>query len=171
MSEMKTNLFENIEDTPREHYTFHFEPHEIAPVAREYTGHVKKMLLLSVVIDILLIALAVLMEGARLGFALGFWLAITLVFLGIVRVCKKTWQKTDERYKTTLFDYTLYDDFLIVWLTSENRIRQMKVNFSEIKRVQTVEGILVMEIDGQLFLMKKHALVDHSFFLTLGNQK
>jgi hypothetical protein len=168
---MKTNLFENIEDTPREHYTFHFEPHEIAPVARKYTGRMKKRLLLSVAIVVCLIALDVLMEGAGVAFALGFWIATALMFFMLVRGYKKTWQKTSERYKTTLFDYTLYDDFLIVWMASENRIRQMKVNFSEIKRVQTVEGILVMEIDGQLFLMKKHALVDHSFFLTLGNQK
>ncbi len=171
MLELKNNIFENIEDTPREHYTFHFEPHELAPVGKKYTGRMKTCLFLSVAIDVLLIALAVLMEGAKVGVALGFWLAITLMFLMLVRVYKKTWQKTNERYKTTLFDYTLYDDFLIVWMASENRIRQMKVALSEIKKVQTVAGILVMEIDGQLFLMKKQALVDHSVFLTLGNQK
>lgn len=171
MSELKNNLFEHIEEEPREHYTFQFTPEELAPVEKKYVGRMRSALFLSVVIDILLIVWNVLLEGAKLSFAFGVWFVITLVLLRGVLMYKKAWRKSNERYGNTLFDYTLYDDFLIVWVSSEDAIRQMKVKWSDIKRVQSIEGLVVMEIEGKLYLVRKHELGDDSRFHALANRK
>ena len=84
---------------------------------------------------------------------------------------KKLYAKSNDRYAKTLYDYTLYDNFLIVWISSEDAIRQIKVKLDEIKKAQVIADILVMEIDGQLFLMKKDKLVENSYFLSICSKK
>ena len=69
------------------------------------------------------------------------------------------------------YGYTLYDDFLIGWMSSDDGIRQIKVRLDEIKKAQVIADILVMEIDGQLFLMKKDKLVENSYFLSICSKK
>ena len=70
-----------------------------------------------------------------------------------------------------MYDYTLYDEFLIVWISSDDAVRQIKVRLDEIKKSQVIADVIVMEIDGQLFLMKKDELVENSYFLTVCNKK
>ena len=42
MLQLKNNIFENIETTPKEHYTFQFDPSAIVPVEKKYIGLMKK---------------------------------------------------------------------------------------------------------------------------------
>ena len=169
--ELKNNIFENIEATPKEHYTFQFDPSAIVPVEKKYIGLMKKRMLGSIIAGLILIICGVFSGRGLLGFGIGV-LFISLVghFKGI-SAYKKLYAKSKGKYDKTVYDYTLYDNFLIVWISSDDAIRQIKVKLNEIKKAQVVADFLVIEIDGQIFLMKKDELVENSYFLTICNKK
>ena len=171
MLELKNNIFENIEATPKEHYTFQFDASAIVLVERKYIGIMKKRMLGSVIAGIIMIICGVFSDRSFLGFGIGVLFISVVGHIKGISAYKKLYAKIKDRYTKTLFDYTLYDNFLIVWISSEDAIRQIKVKFDEIKKAQVISDILVMEIDGQLFLMKKDELVENSYFLTVCNKK
>ena len=171
MIELKNNIFANIEDTPKEHYTFQFDPDKVVPVEKKYIGFMKKRMLGSIVASILLVIIGVLSDRAFLGFAIGVLFISMVGHIKGISAYKKLFEKSKEKYKTTFYDYTLYDDFLIVWISSDDAIGQKKIKLGEIKKTQIIEDFLVMEIEGQLFLMNKDELIDNSYFLTICNKK
>ena len=171
MLQLKNNIFENIEATPKEHYTFQFDPSAIVPVEKKYIGLLKKRMVGSIIAGLLLIIIGIFSDRVFFGFGAG---ALFISMVGHIRgisTYKKLCAKSRDRYNKTLYDYTLYEDFLIVWISSDDAIRQIKVRPDEIKKAQVIADVLVMEIDGQLFLVKKDELIDNSYFLSICNKK
>jgi hypothetical protein len=41
------------------------------------------------------------------------------------------------------------------------------VKLVDIKKAQIIEGVVAMEISGELFLMRKEELIQNSYFLTI----
>ena len=62
--ELKNNIFENIEATPKEHYTFQFDPSAIVPVEKKYIGLMKKRMLGSIIASIILVIAGVFSDRA-----------------------------------------------------------------------------------------------------------
>ena len=131
----------------------------------------KKRMLGSIIVGLLLIVIGIFSDRVLVGFGVGTLYISVIVHIKGISTYKKLYAKSKDRHTKTLYDYTLYDDFLIVWISSDDRIRQMKVRLDEIKKVQVIADLIVMEIDGQLFLMKKDELVENSYFLTVCNKK
>ena len=171
MLELKNNIFENIEDSPKEHYTFQFDPSAIATVENKYIGLMKKRMLCSVLGGLLLIIIGILWGRTLLGFGVGALFISVVGHIKWISAYKKLYAKNRDRYKKTLYDYTLYDQYLIVWISSDDSIRQLKVKLDEIKKAQIVKDLIVMEINEQLFLIKKDELIDNSYFLSICNKK
>ena len=171
MLQLKNNIFENIENTPKEHYTFQFDPSAIVPVEKKYIGLMKKRMLGSIIAGLLLIIIGIFSGRALLGFGVGVLFISVVGHIKGISAYKKLYAKSRDRYNKTLYDYTLYEDFLIVWISSDVAIRQFKVKLDEIKKAQIIKDLIVMEIEGQLFLMKKDELVENSYFLVVCNKK
>ena len=171
MLELKNNIFENIQETPKEHYTFQFDSNSIVPIEKKYIGLMKKRMLGSIIGGLLLIISGIFSDRSLLGFGVGVLFISVIGHIKGISSYKKLYAKIIKKYNKTLYDYTLYEDFLIVWISSDDAIRQIKVRLDEIKKAQVIADILVMEIDGQLFLMKKDELVENSYFLTVCNKK
>ena len=171
MLELRNNIFENIEDPPKEHYTFQFDSDEVAPVEKKYMGLIKKRMLIFVIAQLVPGIYGVFLDRILIGFAIGgLFIGLVWHIKGIL-ARKKLYAKSIERYKKTVYDYTLYEGFLVIWISSDDSIRQLKVNLNEIKKVHTAGDLLVMEIDNQLFLMKKKELIQNSYFLTVCDKK
>ncbi|MBE6635050.1 MAG: hypothetical protein E7617_02450 [Ruminococcaceae bacterium] len=165
--ELKNNIFENITDTPKEHYTFHFETIDLLHVEKKYMGILKKRLSLSVIMAMILLVICIFHSAFFAGFGAGV-LFMTIVFgIGSVQMTKKQYLNSYERCITALFDYSLYDEFLIVWISSENAIRQMKVRLNEIKNIREIGDLLTFEIDGRIYLMRKAELIENSYFIKM----
>ncbi len=171
MLKLKSNLFEGIEEDPKEHYTFQFDPDMIVPMEKQYAVPIKIRMLISVLSSMVLVIVGIFTDRAIVGFGIGVLLISVVGHLKGLSAYKRYYAKNKEKYAHTLYDYTLYDRFLIVWISSENAFRQIKVGLDEIKKVRILADTLVMEIDGQLFLMKKDELVEQSYFLTICNKK
>ena len=65
----------------------------------------------------------------------------------------------------TVFDYSLYSDYMIIWITAPNSIKQIKVELTKIKKSQIIADFIVMEIEGQLYVLEKNMLIPNSFFI------
>ncbi|MGM9664276.1 MAG: hypothetical protein ACI3XF_05490 [Eubacteriales bacterium] len=170
MLDLKNNLFENIEDSPKEHYTFQFDPSAIVPVEKKYIGLMKKRMIGSIIAGLLLVIIGVFSDRALLGFGVGVLFISVVGHIKGISAYKKLYTKSRDKYRKTLYDYTLYEEYLIVWISSDDAIRQLKVKLDEIKKAQIIQDHIVMEIDGQLFLMKKDELMDNSYFLSICNK-
>ena len=172
MLELKNNIFENVQETPREHYTFHLDSSDVVTIEKKYIGDMKKRMAIAIACSAFLAVYGILRSSpAFAGLGFGMLLMSLAAHIKVIRHYKKLYAKSRERYPKTLFDYTLYGDSLIVWISSDDAIRQFKVRLSEIKKAQIVKDIVVMEIEGQLFLMKKDELIENSYFLSICKKK
>ena len=165
MTELKNNLFENITDTPKEHYTFNFSSEEIAPVEKKYMGILIKRMIVSIVASMILIICGILSHTVIIGIAAGILFISLVSHIKSISAYKKIYAKSRDKYPRTVYDYTLYDNFLVIWISSDTSIRQTKVLYTDIKKAQIIADLVVLEIEGQLFLMRKSELAKDSFFL------
>ncbi len=165
MPEFKKDLFADIFDEPKEHYTFEFNDKYLPPVEKKYLSALKKRMFIYIIPSVIIILIG-LKSPFILGFGIGLLLLGVTVHVKTILATKKNYAKVREKYsKTILFDYTLYSDCLIVSVFGDTAIRQLKAGLHEIKNVHILADTVILEIDGQLFLMKKDELIENSYFL------
>ncbi len=168
MPELKNSLFEEITETPKEHYTFQLDPKSIRPIEKKYIGRTVRVMILAIIF-----AIAFFIYGTAtknlvvIGMAISY-LIIAIIFPAkAISTTKKSYAKARERYETTVFDYTLYENYFIVWLSSDKSVRQVRYGLNEIRRAMIIADFVVMEIEGQIYIMKKNELIEDSFFLKI----
>ncbi len=169
MLQLKKDLFADIAETPKEHYTFYIEPELVDSVQKKYTAPVRWGYL-----GIMVMCAVVLLYSLWIRYYV-FWCIVLLVssvvmYRRTVSISKKQYEKAKERYRNTLFDYSVYDDYLIVWISSDDAVKQIKIRFDEIKKAQIVGDLVVVEAE-QLFLLKKDGLSEDSYFFRLCEKK
>ena len=113
MLQLKNNIFENIETTPKEHYTFQFDPSAIVPVEKKYIGLMKKRMLGSIIAGLLLIIIGIFSDRAFLGFGVG------VLFISVVGHIKGI-----SAYKK-LYAKSIY------WFQSRSTSRLSKANLNK----------------------------------------
>ena len=106
-----------------------------------------------------------------LWFSLGMLCVWGVIHISSIVNAKKLYAKRKESYPNTLYDYTLYDGFLIVWISSDDSIRQRKFYLQEIKKARIIKNLVVLEIENELYLLKKDQLTEDSYFLNLCTKK
>ena len=167
MNELKNDLFEGITEEPREHYTFRFTKEELIPVEKQQIRRMLLKLLLFILASGLF-ALVGALEGVQAVIGFGFG----CVFIGIIYYVKglrnykklmamRRWQVAD-----TIYDYTVFDGYMILWLSASDSVRQKKVHFSAVKG-EIVDNYVVLTIDGALYPLHKGELAQDSAFLAL----
>lgn len=162
--ELKKDIFENIQAEPREHYTFQIDPASMEPVEKKYIGKMIKRMIIGILCGVIL-----LFFGFSSVFYLGMGVAIVLFMsashIAAISNTKKLYAKRKAKYLHTVHDYTLYDDCLVVWLSGNDSIRQTKYSLNQIVKAQMIGDFVVLEIDGELYLLKKNELVEDSYFI------
>jgi hypothetical protein len=174
MPELRSNLFEHIDATPKEHYTFQIDASALVPVEKKYVGRMTKRMIFALTPGLLLLILDLLWNygfGGFGGFAIGVLFVSAVGHIKMISAYKKLCEKRNEACASTLYDYTLYDGFMIIWISSEDGIRQKKVKLGNIKKAQIIADVVVLEIDGELFLLKKEELEQGSYFLAICSKK
>ena len=171
MSKLKNNIFEDITAAPKEHYTFRFEPDEIDPIQKKYTNKMKMPGLIAPAVIMLLLFNGIFFNEDMIWFSFGVLFVWITMGIGVVLGSKKMYEKRRAKFSNTLYDYTLYDNFLIVWISSDDSIRQRKILLHEIKRAITIKNFVVVEIDNELHLMRKRELAADSYFLSICDKK
>ena len=163
--EPKNSLLEDMKELPREHYTFQIDPKSVLPVEKKYIGRLVKMMLAFIACCTLLIVLCTFWYGrGMVGFSIGLLFMGIVVYTRMIVLHEAIFKKSRQRYATTVYDYTLYENALIVWISSDRLIRQMRIGLSEIRNLREIADFFVFEFDKQLFLLKKDVLAENSYF-------
>lgn len=171
MSKLRNNIFEDITVAPKEHYTFCFEPDEVDPVQKKCTNRLKVRGLIMYAYILILFVQGIFFREATIWFSLGMCCVWTVVYIGTIIGHKKMYEKRRAKFSNTVYDYTLYESFFVIWVSSDDSIRQRKILLHEIKRVWTLKNLVVLEIGNELYLMRKKELDEGSYFLSICDQK
>ena len=129
MPQLKNNIFEDIQDTPKEHYTFSFDRDSVVPVYKKYMGSMKKRMVGSIISGLILIIIGILSKGNIItGFGIGGLLISVTGHIKVISSYKKLFTKRmDMMCGKSIYDYTLYEDFLIVWISCFGKCSQRTV--------------------------------------------
>jgi len=177
MLQLKNNLFDDISETPREHYTFWFDYAAVASVEKKYIGFLIKRMLISIGLLFILSVYAAFSDTTIFTGMICVTFTLALVHTKSILAYKKIFTKRSKEYPESLFDYTLFEHFLIIWISSPNGIKQRRVWLNEIEKARVIGDIVVLEIDNQLYLMRRSALIPNSYFhyicqiTQMGNKK
>ena len=164
MLQLKNNLFDEISEMPREHYTFWFDYAAVASVEKKYIGFLIKRMLISIGLLFILSVYAAFSDSTLFAGMICVTFALALVHIKSILAYKKIFTKRSKEYPESLFDYTLFEHFLIIWISSPNGIKQRRVWLNEIEKVRIIGDIVVLEIDDQLYLMRRSELIYGSYF-------
>lgn len=171
MPKFRNDIFEDITAAPKEHYTFNFGGDEFVPVEKKYINRLKiRGLIVTAAILILLLDGIFFIED-MIWFSLGMLYVWAILHFGIIIGTKKIYEKRRARFSNTLYDYTLYDGLLVVWISSDDSIRQKKILLHEIKKARIIKNLFVLEIENELYPMRKNELVENSYFLGICDKK
>ena len=171
MPKLKNNIFEDITAAPKEHYTFNFDGDELTPVEKKYINRLKIRGLIVTAAILVLLLDGIFFTEDMIWFSLGMLYVWEVLHIGTIIRTKKMYEKRRASFSNTLYDYTLYDSFLIVWISSNDSIRQRKILLHEIKKARIIENLVVLEIENELYLMRKNELVENSYFLSICAKK
>ncbi len=167
MLEPKKDLFENIQEEPLEHYTLQVDPQKVAPVEKAQLASYKRRMLTVIALFAIACVFGIQSHAQVVtGLALGSLFCIVVAYFKSLSTYKKAFAKSALRFSETVYDYSLYHDYLIVWISSEQSIKQMKYQLSDIKKAQIIADFVVLEIDGRLFLLNKDELTPNSYFIS-----
>lgn len=171
MLKLKNDIFEDITAAPKEHYTFNFGGDELTPVEKKYINRLKIRGLIVTAAILLLLLDGIFFTEDMIWFSLGMLYVWEILLVGTIIRTKKMYEKRRASFSNTLYDYTLYDSFLIVWISSDDSIRQRKILLHEIKKARIIKNLVVLEIENELYLMRKNELVENSYFLSICAKK
>ncbi|MBQ8848718.1 MAG: hypothetical protein IJ011_00110 [Clostridia bacterium] len=166
MLELKKDLFADIQDEPREHYRFKVDPKRSEEIEKRYVSMYVRGLVFSLIYSVIVTVIGIIFDGSIIGFGVAFFVIFAVIFIKAIAVYKKTFKQVKEKFPNTVYDYALYDDFLTVYVSSDESIRQVKIKLADIKRFWSTASYVVMEYQGQLFLIDKNELTENSYFLS-----
>ena len=171
MPKLKNDIFEDITAAPKEHYTFNFGGDELTPVEKKYINRLKICGLIVTAAILVLLLDGIFFIEDMIWLSLGMLYVWEVLLVGTIIRTKKMYEKRRASFSKTLYDYTLYDSFLIVWISSDDSIRQRRILLHEIKKARIIKNLVVLEIENELYLMRKNELVENSYFLSICAKK
>ena len=102
MLELKKDIFETINDTPKEHYTFHIEPERLIPIEKKYIGKLKIRMWISIILGILLLIVSVFYQD---GFVFAMIGVLYMIAVSYIRAVSKSKDSLRHRKKNIKIQY------------------------------------------------------------------
>ena len=166
--EQKKDLLAEISEAPREQYVMQFTQEEVTLAEQAQLGKMKKNMLKTFLWGVVCTVLFALADRFGLGLGLGLMIATLLTHWKSLLSYKKMYEETRGRVVNSLYDYRVYDQFVLLWASAEDSVRQVKVAKEEIYLLQDAGNMRAFVADRSVYFIKKDALAEESFFLTLG---
>ncbi len=159
------------EELPTEIYTFQYNDDDYKKLKRKEDSKIYK----SIFFDILFFAIAILffeysisvdeMTGSWIGFVLLYLCARGFAHYKYFKNSKKAWQAIKERTKLCVYEYKLYDYYVILNIyRAGEQVRKSKYYYYDFERIRSTSNYLIFETAGQAFTIRKSDLKENSFF-------
>ena len=166
MAELRKDLFADIADEPREHYTFRFSAEDARQVANATVSSLVRRMILMIVLCALIVLVGALQDSDGIcGLGAGMLLIGLTVYIKSFRLTKKANAEGIPHVAASVYDYTVFDDDAVIWVCGENTVLQVRVKPADIQKSRIVAGLVVLQIRGRLYLLRENELAEGSFFL------
>ncbi len=100
-----------------------------------------------------------------IGFAFGILvLYVASLFKGILAY-RKAWEKSIERLGRSTYEYKLFENYINITIYRENeKVHELKCPFTDIEQIQQLGNWFFLQLNGQLFIIRKIDLSETSAF-------
>ena len=158
-----------ITNQPNEEYTFNFTKDELDNLFRlqkkkAYTNPVVSTILF---LSIIIYSIIVHADQFWIGLSVGVILFIIISYGKGYFALNKTWKTNAPKIAETTYEYQIYDNYFILNLYRNNeKTRQSKCYFEDIGQIQKLDKWLLLQFNGQAFILRENDLKENSVFLT-----
>ena len=154
---------------PSEVYKFNYSSTEL----NEVFGLMKKSVIIRAVAFVFVAAVIIILLIASsapdiiTGLVGGMLFFSSFYQFKIIREYCKTMKKNFSKVRESDYEYKIYDNYMVIRVyRKDKKVRELKYCFSEIEQIQMLDKWLILQCDGQAFLIRKSELKGNSFFLS-----
>lgn len=158
---------EPLTDEAKESYAFQYSAVELKEIHSYQNALVYKQPLIFVFVAVFLLFFLISSESPDIlsGFAFGALLTGTIYYIKGIIAYKKAWKNGFEKITETTYQYKIFDDYLKIEIfRSGKKKRSQYVMHHDIEKVQQLKNHYLLQIAGQLFIVRKSDLKENSAF-------
>jgi len=155
------------ESQPNEVYRFSFAKEELREIYAQQRRILYKKPVSFVILSVLLLAFFFATSAPELmiGFAVGMFFVGTVSHVKGIRAYSKAWKNSAERICKSTYEYKVFENYITVNIYRENeKIRESKCFFTDIEQIQQFGKWLVLQFNGQSFIIRKSDLKENAAF-------
>jgi transcriptional regulator with XRE-family HTH domain len=164
---------EAIATAPLETYVFQYTVTDLREVFKSSRAPlIRRGVIFAAACAILFVFLAAADAGdPLLGMLLG-WFALGMVgHIRGIAAYGRAWKTAEKRAAETTYAYDVYDGYLMLTLSRGGEImRTQKVYFDDIKSILPGKRYMILQISGEIYIVKRDELISDSAFLTLSKR-
>lgn len=162
------------QEEPAEAYQFTFSMDELHALAKmERAASLKKQIFIMALW--LFLGLWTVLTSSPEVITGAFFCGFLLMAISLVRgikVFNKTWKASGEIISRSVYQYEIYEQFLIIRIFRDNEmVRMSKYQFSDIERIWLLGNFRMLQVSGQRFIFKEAELNENSVLRTYSRQK
>lgn len=155
------------EASPNEAYVFNYTKDEMKEIHRsDIINYLKRPAIIAALFVFLLVSL---IDSSAPDFMIGIVFGIFLIYLLFyfkgIYIYHKQYKNSLQRVCGSTYEYNLFEKYFTVRIHRKNeKVRDLKISFTEIEKVQQTEKWIFLQITGQVFIVRKSDLSDNSAF-------
>lgn len=154
-------------DTPYEKYVFNYSCDELYEIQSRQSVYIYKKLIVSVIVVALLLLFLIFADTPKimLGFVEGLLFACILSCLKGYRQYKTACESNIPILTQSTYRYEVYNGYIKIKIfRSGEKIKSYKIYFYNIQNIQVQKNFYLLQVDNQIFIIRKKDLAENSFF-------
>lgn len=163
---------DNNERQPLEWYRFIFSPDEFSQIHKFQRRSLLKMPLAVTLMVIIFTVFSTYnsVSDITIGFLAGVFIMTWLLYIKGLTMTNKNYEKSIIKVCQSIYDYFLYDSYLKIHIYRNNElVYDRKIYYNDIERIFMLKNWLLLQINGQYFIVRKNYLKENSVFYSLIN--
>ena len=153
---------------PKETYTFRCEPTDFNEVFKKLRiPFIKRIVVFVLICGIsFLFCVKTDIDPIMVGVFFGVFLLGMISYVKGLIAYKKAWRTAADKSRDCIYSYKVFDGYFVLEISrNEEIIRMQKVYFDDIEKTWAFENYVVLQICGQLYILKKDMLPPDSVFI------
>ena len=160
---------EENKNGPKETYVFKYEKSDLDEVFKKVRFPLIKRAIvfsLAFIVPFILFA-ATGVPDVMLGLLLGCFTIGVISHIKGYFAYSKAWKISENKVLQSTYSYEMFDGYFILNVSRNEEIkRTLKIYFDDIEKNQSFENYLILQISGQIYIIKKDTLISESAFIT-----
>ncbi len=165
----KAEPVEENNNSPKEAYIFKYEKSDLKEVFKKVRFPlIKNAIIFTLVCIVLFIFFAAVEANDMItGLFLGYVLIGVISHIKGYFIYRKAWKGSENKILQSTYSYEVFDGYFVLNISINEEItRTQKIHFDDIEKIQTFGNYLILQITGQIYIIKKDALISESEFIS-----